>query len=94
MDNQEIFQKAIDKWGEESQIEMIIEECSELILALQKYKRNKNDGFSKERILHDVCDEIADVSIMIKQANIIFNEELIEKRIEFKMQRLEGRLNN
>ncbi|GEM_PF-6767818 len=39
MDEKEIYQAALDNWGYESQIDMMIEECAELIDALQKLKR-------------------------------------------------------
>ena len=85
-----ILQQTIDKWGAENQTEMIIEECSELILALQKMKRSKKQN--SEKILMDVCDEIADVIIMTKTAELLFDKELIEERVEFKMNRIKNKL--
>lgn len=85
----EILQKAIDTFGIEAQKEMIIEECIELALALQKYKRvrgNKTDQFMA------VIDEIADVKIMIRQAEKIFKTFLIDERVDFKMERLKKRI--
>ena len=43
---------------------------------------------------NDIIDEIADVYIMINQAFKIFPTELINKKIEFKMNRLKKRLEN
>ena len=68
---------------------MIEEECIELALALQKLKRVRSD---KQKKINNVIDEIADVSIMIAQAKIIFDEKLINERIEFKMNRVKERL--
>lgn len=87
--NDELLNRAIYVWGNTNQVEMIKEECIELALALQKYNRVKGD---KEKQYNDIIDEIADVTIMIKQAHIIFPLKLINDRIDFKMKRLEKRL--
>ena len=87
--NLEILKKAIDQFGFENQTEMIKEECLELALALQKLKRNPCDIN-----VDNVIDEIADVSIMIEQANIMFPTDLIQKRIEYKIDRLQKRIGN
>jgi NTP pyrophosphatase (non-canonical NTP hydrolase) len=84
-----ILKRAIQIHSEDQQCEMIIEECIELALALQKLKRKRGDPEEK---LKNVIDEIADVSVMIKQAQIIFDSEKIQERIDYKMNRLEKRL--
>jgi hypothetical protein len=82
-ESKDLYSKAIDRWGKGSQLEMLIEEMAELTLALQKFKRNpsKDKGF-------EVCDEIADVEIMLEQCKLIFSEEMIQQRKDFKLQRL------
>lgn len=89
--NEEILHKATETWGIDSQCEMIIEECIELALALQKIKRRRGN---KEEKLKNLIDEIADVSIMIRQAQLIFDSRLIQERIDFKMNRLSERIKN
>jgi NTP pyrophosphatase (non-canonical NTP hydrolase) len=84
-----ILQSAIDTWGIEAQREMIIEECIELALSLQKLKRSRGDFVEK---IKNVIDEIADVKIMIRQAEHLFSESLINERVDFKMKRLQERL--
>ena len=86
--NKEIFQKAIEKWGQGAQYEMIIEECLELATILQKAKR-------KQRKIDPikVAEEIADVIIMVEQAKLMFGEQLIAMKIAEKLDRLEKRLN-
>lgn len=79
---------AIRKWGRELQIEMAIEECSELIHALQKLKR---DGTNTEKYNH-VCEEVADVDIMIQQLKFIFSYQMIEEYRIIKLERLEKRI--
>lgn len=89
--NKDLLNEAINKWGVDAQIEMIEEECIELILALKRLKRNRGN---KEEKLLDVVDEIADVRIIIEQAIILFNDpnNIIQERIDFKMNRLKERL--
>jgi len=82
-----ILLKAVRKWGNHSQISMAIEECTELSLALQKHFRSP----SPETIAN-IEDEIADVIIMMEQMQLIFNKEKIMERIDFKMHRLQGRI--
>jgi NTP pyrophosphatase (non-canonical NTP hydrolase) len=84
----DLLLKALQKWGERQQINMIKEECLELALALQKLERN-GDIDEKYRA---IIDEIADVIIMMEQAKIIFSINDIQERIDFKMKRLEETL--
>ena len=69
--NDSILESAISLWGIEAQCEMIIEECMELALALQKMKRIRGDKDAKYKA---VIDEIANVKIMIHQAERIFDK--------------------
>lgn len=86
-----LLNQAIQKWGVEAQMEMVIEECLELALALQKLKRKRGNLEEKTKA---VVDEIADVRIIIEQAIIMFSDPTneIQQRIDFKMNRLKERL--
>ena len=57
--------RAIEKYGFKSQADMMIEECAELIAAIQRYKRDRTD----ER---PILEEMADVAIMLEQMKIYF----------------------
>lgn len=85
----ELYCRTIEKWGEGSQIDMIVEECAELIQAINKHKRKPN-----ENNLIMLAGEIADVEIMLEQAKLIYKisyeVETIKKN---KLVRLEERLN-
>lgn len=84
-----ILQKAVEKWGNEMQIDVCIEELSELIQALCKYKRNKPHALS------NVKEEMADVFIMLRQMKMIFDiypDETIQQHIDFKVNRLKERI--
>jgi len=84
---EDIYKKAIDKWGNGSQIMMAIEECAEFIKAASKLGREINGS-----TIDDVCSEIADVEIMMEQMRIIFPESAIDKYKEEKLKRLADRL--
>jgi NTP pyrophosphatase (non-canonical NTP hydrolase) len=87
--NEIILDKAIQRWGIDAQLEMVIEECLELALALQKLKRQRGNHAEK---VANVIDEIADVKIMIRQAEMIFGQDKVSERVEFKIKRLIERL--
>ena len=93
MDRSDLYSLAIKKFGWQSQVEMIEEECLELALALQKLKRVGGRAISAKRY-GDVIDEIADVEIMIEQAHQLFDPDEIEARKQFKLKRLEKRLDS
>ena len=61
----DIYFEALKKWGHESQIKMMIEECAELIAVLHHYDRGKVRAI-------EVCGEIADVDIMVQQMKALF----------------------
>ena len=67
MKENELYEKAIKKWGVDAQINMAIEEMAELIQALVKQGRAVN-GCTKG----EVMEEIIDVEIMLEQLKLIF----------------------
>lgn len=75
----------ISEFGEEHQLDVAIEELSELIKEICKSKRGGDN-------LEYVCEEMADVYIMLEQLKIIFNldESDIDGWIKFKTRRLQG----
>lgn len=80
-----ILEKAVETYGAGPQIDMMIEEMSELTKALCKYRRAPTG-----RTFDDVLEEMADVQIMLNQMALVFgdfNEEEIAK-----LERLEERL--
>ena len=78
----------VETYGSDKQEDMAIEECSELIKAILKFRRSN----AKDSDLRDaVIDEIADVQIMLTQLGIIFNcVEEVNERIDFKIDRWVG----
>lgn len=102
-----VFKRCICEYGTQPQIDMCIEEMSELTKALLKYRRkfaltrgenvnptNGDTDLFKARI--DIIDELADVRIMCRQMELLFQaEDEVERRIDFKVdrqiKRLEGK---
>lgn len=76
---------AVEKFGPESQINMAIEECAELINALCKLRRDRVGTI-------DVVTEIADVQIMCEQLAYMFGEQTVSDERKRKIERLQKRL--
>lgn len=89
--------KAIEVYGRMPQIDMMIEEMSELTKALCKYKRAYFDVAETAMptdIYDNVCEEVADVKIMIRQMEMLFGESNVEAEMREKIERLQRRLEN
>lgn len=74
----EIMKSAIKCFGEEYQENLAIEECSELIQAINHKHRGRK---------HNIAEEIADVEIVLEELKIINNcyaevEEIRKSKIE------------
>lgn len=83
---QEVYRRAIEKYGEDAQLWMVIEEMSELAKEICKYQRGKRSPV-------DIADEIADVEIMLEQATMIFGvDDLVRKHMDQKVERLKERV--
>ena len=84
-----VLERAIETYGKDMQLNVAIEELSELIKEICKNKRGAdNKG--------NIIEELADCYIMLSQVRIIFDitdDELWQKRVE-KLRRLENRLIN
>lgn len=87
----QIFRRCICTYGTNPQIDVAIEEMSELIKALLKWRRAGGAGLTEARSC--IVDELADVRIMVRQMEILFQCEYeVEKRIDYKVRRQEERM--
>lgn len=93
MNNRDIYEKAKNKWGYKSQINMCIEEMSELIQAFMKADRKYKEYDTFYSRVDAIREEIADVEIMIEQMKLIFDEHKIEEIKSKKLMRLMKKLN-
>ena len=85
-----VLLNAIDTYGNKHQKIQAIEELNELSQAICKSFRN---DIQENRL--NIIDEIADVEIMMYQLKLILNIDAIEvqNRVDFKVDRLNKRLN-
>jgi len=94
MPKRELYAKAVAKWGVDSQLDMLVEECSELIQAVQKMKRYERWKQGHPRELSDsLCEELADVSIMVEQVSTIMGSAVVEVCRRKALDRLEKMVN-
>jgi hypothetical protein len=92
MISQKLLEQMIQKYGESKQLDIAIEECSELIKAISKYKREPEDPSR----IKSIVEEEADVRIMLEQIDIMmlkYDPEYIS-RVRCEMQRKEQRIRN
>lgn len=77
----QIMQSALDAFGEQSQVDMVLEEGFELGKALLKLRRKKGT-------VDDVIDEIADGFVTLGQMRLLYGPEAVDARIKVKLARL------
>lgn len=79
-----ICRAAVNTWGMDAQIDMVIEEMSELTKALLKYRRSTHEHFSSR--FDDIAEEHADVQIMLSQLQYIMmqiDEDYLDKKTHY-----------
>lgn len=104
MNYDDVFKQCIATYGGDAQIDMCLEELSELAKALLKYRRKAalvkgeevtpvSDGVNLDKARAAVIDELADVEIMCRQMELLFEaENEVNERIQFKADRQVKRL--
>lgn len=91
----ETLQQCIDTYGKQPQVDMAIEEMSELTKALLKERRaiNSQGPEAQEQATMNIADEMADVIIMLTQLTMIFeNRADVQEIINRKLLRQAARL--
>lgn len=83
--DEKAFREAVETWGEDAQIDMAVEECGELIVALEHLKRGRANE-------DDVAEELADIRIMYEQLSRMIGQERVNRRVLQKMDRLRERI--
>jgi ubiquinone biosynthesis protein UbiJ len=83
-----ILRKAVDAYGIEAQLNQVTEEFAEVIMAINKWRRNPC-----EQTLDNLHEEIADSQIMIDQLLETFlSAEQVKQWYRFKMKKIADRL--
>ena len=95
-EQREVLKLAIEIYGVNNQVDMCLEEMSELTKALLKYRRFSDAlNISKEKKdgpLANIIEEIADVIVMCEQMAMVHGEDYVEAMLKHKIERLAGRL--
>lgn len=85
-DRNQIYDRAIAKWGEAHQIMKCVEEMSELTKEICKSSAGAKNSFH-------MAEEIADVQITMEQLTKIFGlDELVKHHRDMKISMLEKRI--
>ena len=83
---EDVFRRAIEKYGANAQKMKAIEECGELIRAVSRDLQGQKDP-------ENIAEEIADVAIMLDQLQEIYrNRETVELIRKLKARRLRYRM--
>jgi NTP pyrophosphatase (non-canonical NTP hydrolase) len=80
-----VLRRAWSLWGSTKQWNMVIEECAELISAINRYHRKRTD------LVH-LVEEVADATIMLAQAREALGPEVVDTLIRLKLARLTQRV--
>lgn len=80
-----LYESAVREWGEGAQIDMVGEECSELVTEIFHYWRGRSDET-------DLAEEAADVEVMLEQLRVVLGDEMIDTAKDEKLYRLKDRL--
>ena len=95
---------AIEKYGVRNQLDQVTEECGELITAINKAKRaaligykirkpHGNTPIKQALVYYNLCSEVADVRIMLKQMELMLDKDTIDLCEQRKVARLQKELN-
>lgn len=84
-----IYDEATDLWGLVAQYDQCVEEMAEMIVAINKYKRKVlyKEYQNDDKVIKNLVEEIADVSICLEQMQHFFKDYKIDEVIEQKMQK-------
>lgn len=83
--SQAICEQALKIYGADAQINMCMEEFSEAIAALNRYRRGRTSSAA-------AAEEIADATIMLEQMALLFGPDLVRAARQRKLHRLHERL--
>lgn len=87
--SEETFDVATKKWGCKSRKEMVVEECSELILAIMHSWRNSKSG-TNEEVREESIDVLITVLALLRTLNFGDSIEILNK----KTTKFKSRVNN
>jgi hypothetical protein len=92
MKNRNLMQDVVKTYGEESQLDNIIDSSLKLAMAVREYKKFKNDKLQYAEVYNEVCERIADVKLMMESAEFLFNGNSINEHYNNKIHYLKESL--
>lgn len=87
----DVLKRAITTYGKEEQMMMMVEEAAELIQAINKVRRAKNDAEEIEAMEH-LAEEVADCFIVLMQMKLMVCKKRVDEILNYKMNRLKKNL--
>lgn len=88
-----------DFYGWEAQSNQLMEECAELIQAVNKYRRAMGQGqhlaeYKSADVVYNLREEIADVEVMLEQIKYLLRigDEVLQEIKDFKIDRTYHRI--
>ena len=89
-----LYKQAVEKWGEDAQLNQMEEEMAELIVAINKFKRARDFvAQRKEGVMENLYEELADVKLCLEQMEYIFGEQKIDDMLDKKIIKFVKQLN-
>ncbi len=82
----EIVERVAKHCGFIPRLDMMMEECGEMIVTINRYKRQR---VSTERLI----EEFADIWIVLKQMGVFLDESSIANVIDYKLRRIDRVIN-
>ena len=75
-----IYDEATKLWGLVAQYDQCVEEMAEMIVAINKYKRKVlyKEYQNDDKVIKNLVEEIADVSICLEQMKHFFNAHFLQ----------------
>jgi NTP pyrophosphatase (non-canonical NTP hydrolase) len=89
MKKEELYKKALEKWGMNLQLLMLIEESSEVIQATTKLIRNNKIPITQDYYIIKLAEEMADLEIMQEQTKLILGKDFQKSVRHYKKVKLE-----
>ena len=87
----DVLKRAITTYGKEEQMMMMVEEAAELIQAINKVRRAKNDA-EEIRAMEHLAEEVADCFIVLMQMKLMVCKKRVDEILNYKMNRLKENL--
>lgn len=89
-----LYNKADKLWGHIAQYDQCVEECAELVVAINKYKRKclYNDYHQNQNIEENLLEELADVYMCVEQLIEFSGKDKFNKMFEEKLNKLKKQI--